>query len=119
MKTKNTRVRVKDIKHGAIIYTAHPFFGIRKSVVKSRPYMEKGIGLFFKVFVSGKYGSYESSESVSDSGISSGNSYNDRKSFFKEKQAIEYANKMKTDKGVIYRHKRHLEMCERFDTRCY
>lgn len=115
MKTKNTRVRIKDIKAGAIIYTAHPFFGIEKAIVKSRPYMNKGIGLFFKTKVIYGEDSYDSANSVCDAGINSGDSYNDRKTFFKEKQAIEYANKMKTDKGVIARHERHLESCRRMD----
>lgn len=116
MKTKNTRVRVKDIKHGAVLYTAHPFFGIRKTTVKSKPYMERGIGLFFKVVRHHDDGaSYISSASVGDAGINQGNSRNDRKTFFKEKQAIEYISKMRTDKGVIARHSEHLEMCKRFD----
>ena len=115
MKTKNVRVRIKDIKFGAVIYTAHPFFGVRKTTVKSKPYMEKGIGLFFKTLTTYDGGSYKSSESIRDAGINSGDSYNDRKTFFKEKQAISYMNKMKTDKSAIARHEKHIEFVRETD----
>ena len=115
MKTKNTRVRIKDIKSGAIIYTAHPFFGIRKTVVKSRPYQYMDIGLFYDCVSHYDGGSFASKASISDDGIGHGDSYNDRKSFFKEKQAIDYMNKMKTDKRVIDRHNKHLDLCASFD----
>lgn len=111
MKTKNVKVRIKDIKHGRIIYTAHPFFGIDKTIVKSKPYMVKGIGLFYNCIK--VYDDYncDSSTSLCDNGIMSGESYNDRRSFFKEKQAIEYMNKMKTDKKVIKAQNKHEESC--------
>ena len=115
MKTKNTRVRVKDIKSGRIIYTAHPFFGIRKTIVKSRPYTVKGIGLFYDCVEVYETGYYNSKSSINDDGINSGNSRNDRKSFFKEKQAIEYMNKMKTDKRVVTSHLHHLDSCLDYD----
>ena len=48
MKTKNVKVKVKDVKQGRIIYTAHPVYGIVKKLITSAPYMVAGIGLFAK-----------------------------------------------------------------------
>ncbi len=73
--------------------------------------MVKGIGLFYdcaKVF---KDWQCNTEASIDDDGISSGDSRNTRKSFFKEKQAIEYMNKMKTDKRVVTSHLHHLDSC--------
>lgn len=115
MKTKNTRVRVKDIKSGRIIYTAHPFFGIRKTIVKSRPYMVKGIGLFYDCVEVFEDFQCKSESSIDGDGINSGDSSNTIKSFFKEKQAIEYMNKMKTDKRVVTSYLHHLDSCLDYD----
>jgi len=46
MKTKNTKVRIKDLHHGAIIYRSHPVYGIeKKSLEVSR--MSKKILVYF------------------------------------------------------------------------
>ena len=98
MKTKNVRVRVKDIKQGVTIYIAHPAYGIEEAVVVTRPYVSHFTGyLLFDVYT--KYG--YNSESVGDAGITSGDSYNYRRTFFKRKHAEEWVNKMATDKGFL------------------
>jgi hypothetical protein len=107
MKTKNVKVRVKDIKAGVAIYTSHPIYGIESSVVVGKPFMISGIGLFYKVKVTSKYGDYRTEHSICDSGIKKGESYNYRRTFFKLKHAEEWAKKMLTDKGFIKQQQRH------------
>jgi len=43
MKTKNCRVRVKDIKQGITIFVSHPVYGINEYVVDSKPFIHKSI----------------------------------------------------------------------------
>ena len=118
MKTKNVRVRVKDIKQGVQIFRSHPFFGVEEIQVKSRPYNSSLVGSLFAKSAS-KYG--DDTFSLSDAGIMNGESYNDRRTFFKRKQAEEWAKKMKTDKAVIARHEAHLQRCKELDgfMRCF
>ena len=111
MKTKLVKVHIEDIKQGRIFYVSHPFYGIERIKVLSRPYMVSGIGLFFDYKT--PYGI--SRRSVSDSGISNGKGYNNRRTFFKLKQAEEWQNKMKTDPETIDRHERHLRMNEKIE----
>jgi len=106
MKTKNVRVRTSDIKYGRIIYKSSPFYGIDKYKVLSRPYFVKGIGLFFDVLDGS---GYKDKISICDAGINAGDSYNNKKTFFKLKHADEWAKKMKNDVQVLIKHKRHLE----------
>ena len=113
MKTKNVRVRIADIKHGRIIYVSHPFFGIEKYTVESRPY-RKTYDLFFDV-KSPYFGGY--SKSIDDCGISNGESYNDRRTFFKERQAKEWVDKMSKDPQAIARHQQHLQSCAKIKPR--
>ena len=113
MGLKNIRVREKDIKSGKIIYVAHPFFGIEKFTVISKPYpiwsfMGHLIGMFFKV--NSKYGAEY--KSISDCGISS-LTYNHRRTFFKLKQAEAYAEVASKDVKVIERHSDHVGFCRR------
>jgi hypothetical protein len=115
MKTKNCKVRTKDIRAGVTIYTGHPVYGIRTCVVTSKPYMERGIGLFFKSKVRSEYGDYISSHSICDDGIKKGESYNYRRTFFKLKQAKEWCKKMRTDPGFIKNQQKHEESCARFE----
>jgi hypothetical protein len=107
MKAKNVRVRVTDIKQGRVIYVACPFYGITRYTIKSRPYLVSGIGLAFDI--NGEYG--DTRRFIGDCGIYKGDSYNDKKSFFKEKHAEEWASKMRNQKGVTERHRRHEERC--------
>lgn len=104
MKTKNVKVRIKDVKQGKILYISHPFYGIDKVTVVSRPYVSKHTGfLFFDIRTS--YGT--TSKSICDAGISPGEGYNNRRTFFKRKHAEEYQNRMKDDPKVIAVHLRH------------
>lgn len=111
MKTKNVKVRVKDIRAGVTIYTAHPVYGIRLSVVASKPFMHMGIGLFYKAKVTCKSGSYVTDNSICDDGITKGESYNYRRTFFKLKHAERWAKKMRTDPGFITQQRRHEQAC--------
>ena len=111
MKTKNVKVRVKDIKQGVTIYIAHPVYGIEKVEVTSKPYINKHTKLLFMRFrtICETWGEYEGTHSLWDAGITS--TYNDRRSFFKLKHAEEWVRKWSKDKGFIRRHAEHEERC--------
>jgi len=116
MKIKNVRVREKDIKSGKIIYVDHPFYGIEKLTVLSRPYPIRSsitdslIGMFFDVRTE-----YDLDyKSVRDCGIAS-HTYNDRRTFFKLKQAEAYVEMMSNSKSVVIRHHKHEALCEDFN----
>lgn len=117
MKTANTRVRVKDIKQGVTLYTAHPVYGIRKAVAIGKPYMINGIGLFFDCWREGSlygYERYKDKESLCDSGITAGVGYNGRRTFFKLKHAEAWVKKWATDKGFQRDHAIHEARCDMF-----
>lgn len=110
MKTKKCRVRVKDIKQGITIYASHPFLGIAKMKILGKPYKNK-YGLWVKV----KHeNGFVTEGSLRDNGITKGDSYNDRRSFFKLKHAEEWL-KMSKDEKYIKRHNDHLEWCKEMD----
>jgi hypothetical protein len=109
MKTKNVRVRAKDIKQGVRIFISHPFFGVEELLVAGRPYVSKYSGFIFVKAVTEYSQGHEFS--LDDAGISAGESYNDRRSFFKRKHAEDWAAKMSKDPHVIDRHERHLDLC--------
>lgn len=102
MKTKNTRVRLRDIKQGVTVYVAN---AISKSVtehfITSRPYVEKHTKSEFvqsKKCYPGdnRYTVYECSDldefSLRDAGIIN-NAYNKNLTFFKRKHAEEHLRK--------------------------
>lgn len=107
MKTKNCKVRTKDIKAGVTIYIAHPVYGIEQAVVTTRPYMVSDIGLFFNAKARSQYGDYNTEHSICDAGIKKGESYNYRRTFFKLKQAEEWCKKIITDPRFIKQRNRH------------
>lgn len=115
MKTSKVKARVKDMKAGVTLYTAHPVYGIEKRVITWRPYMEKDIGLFVpcKTIYSG--GSYDGTSSLRDMGVSPGNSYNGRRTFFKLKHAEAWMDKWATDKGFRKSHAEHERWCDLMD----
>lgn len=117
MKTANVKVRVKDVRQGVTLYTAHPVYGIDRYVVCGKPFLNKGIGLFMNVEVQSRfgYGCYKTTRSLCDAGISPGNSYNGRRTFFKLKHAQAWMDKWSTDKGFIADHKRHEQWCRELD----
>lgn len=112
MKTRNVKARVADMKAGVTVYTAHPVYGIDKRVITGRPYMEKGIGMFVPCVVYFTDGSYETTSSLCDMGVSPGNSYNGRRTFFKLKQAQAWMKKWATDTGFKQSHDTHEKWCE-------
>tara|TARA_B100000700_G_C14978708_1_gene825221 strand:- start:285 stop:677 length:393 start_codon:yes stop_codon:yes gene_type:complete len=102
MKTKNVRIRLKDIRKGKSVYVAHPRFGVTRLIIMSKPYMEKDFGLFVKVLEENKYfdsGYYETTKSLSDMGVY--NIYSYRRTFHNEEQAERYVNRFKGDKHFI------------------
>lgn len=109
---KNTRVRVKDIKAGKVIYIAHPEYGIVKKVVTSKPYMNRNIGLFAKCVTQYDNFSVVTHFSLRDAGITEGDSYNGRRAFFKRKHAVAWAEKWAKDKSFIEQHARHEQQNE-------
>lgn len=102
MKTKNCRVRLKDIKQGRIIYVASPEFNsINVYLIKSKPFLVD-LRYSFELFIKahpikddGKLWDYYDASCIScqnslrDMGVVS-NTYNDRKTFFKRKHAEAY-----------------------------
>ena len=121
MKTSNVKARVKDIRQGVTLYIAHPVYGINKYVAHGRPFMVYGLGLFVNVKVQSqlfsKRGSYVTKRSLCDAGISPGNSYNGRRTFFKLKHAQAWVKKWATDKGFQASHAEHERWCSLMDTR--
>lgn len=112
MKTANVKARVKDIKAGVTLYTAHPVYGIDKTVVLGKPYLNSGTKSLFvktKVFYSG--GSYETENSLHDMGVTPGNSYNGRRTFFKLKHAEAWAEKWSKDLKFIQSQAEHEQWC--------
>ena len=113
MKTKNVKVKPEDVKQGRIIYVSHPVYGIQKKEITSKPYMISGIGMFVDCIVHfGGNESYKNKFSLNDSGISKGNSRNGKRSFFKLKQAEEWAKKWSKDKSFILHQARHERACQ-------
>lgn len=113
MKTKNVKVKLKDVRAGVTAYVSHPIYGIRRIQFRGVPYMEKRIGLFVPTREENQYaenGFYEGTSSLDDMGITS--QYNDRRTFFKLKHAEAWADKWKNDPGFIKRHARHEQLCE-------
>lgn len=108
---KNTRIRIKDVKNGLVMYRAHPVYGIEKYTVLGKPYLTKhGKSLFVKVL---RYSSiegecYKSEISLVDAGITKGDSYNGRRCFRKLKQAEAWAAKWGKSPTFIKQHQRHL-----------
>jgi len=120
MKTANVKVRVKDVRQGVTMYTAHPVYGINQYVAAGKPFMVQGIGLFVNVKVKSMFsvtGSYVTKRSLCDAGISPGNSYNGRRTFFKLKHAQAWVKKWATDKGFQASHAEHERWCSLMDTR--
>ncbi len=119
MKTKNTRVRVKDIKQGVVVYKSHPVYGIQKLEILGKPFVNPMTGsLFAKAVIAYDTWSNEDTFSLCDSGISSGSGYNFKRSFFKLKHAEEWARKMKTDPEFIDNYKNHVEACKSLEWDC-
>jgi len=115
MKTANVKVRVKDVKAGVTLYTAHPVYGIDKAFVVSRPYFDKGVkSLFIRLKVESSFSStgyYETTKSLRDMGVTHGNSYNGRRTFFKLKHAEAWAKKWATHPSFIQQQADHEEWC--------
>lgn len=123
MSIKNTRVRIKDIKAGAIIYVAHPVYGIEKVQVLSRPFKSKTCTnsslMNVNVLAAGLFNEDQSrtwavqmleTMSLNDNGILPGHGYNGRRSFKKLKQAKQWMVMHGKDPQFIKQHELH-ERC--------
>jgi hypothetical protein len=110
MKTANTKVRLKDLRAGVTVYTAHPHYGIEKRVILGRPYVSKHTGsLFVKCLEQCDWGTFEHDFSTRDAGITG--LYNGRRTFFKLKHAQAWAKKWQTQPGFRKDHARHEAWC--------
>lgn len=109
---KRYRLRVKDIKAGVKAYIAHPVYGISEVVFTSKPYMYEGIGLFASCIQIYNDWVCEDKRSMSDAGITEGDSRNGRRAFKKRKQAEAWMRKWAKDKNFIKAHSIHEAMCE-------
>ena len=118
MRTKKCKVRVKDVTHGLVIYTAHPVYGIVTRKVVGKPYWEAGIDWFCKE----ETGSGRSSFSLGDAGICKGEGYNFRRSFKKLKHAEDWVKRMRGCKRFRGHQAEHEEIVGLFrrseDGRC-
>lgn len=117
MKTANVKVRVKNVRRGVTMFTAHPFYGINQYVAEGKPFMVDGIGLFVNVRVKSLLGNgdYITKRSLNDAGITPGDSRNGRRTFFKLKHAEAWMKKWATQKAFLQRHADHVEWCQMLD----
>lgn len=118
MRTKNVKVKLKDVKAGVTMYVSHPVYGIEKHIVLGKPFLcEHTKSLFVQVRSSyGEgflIGNNIDTRSLSDMGITS--LYNDRRTFFKLKHAEEWIIKWSKQQGFIERQAKHEELCKLFD----
>lgn len=112
MKTKNVRIKLKDIRKGKVVYIGHPKFGIQKVIILSKPDNEFFINcLEENEFCEGGY--LERNRSLIDMGVV--NPYNYRRTFHNETQARRYVNKFKYDQKFISYWNRHMEECQRWN----
>ncbi|MBF84513.1 MAG: hypothetical protein CL489_08570 [Acidobacteria bacterium] len=114
MKTKNVRIRLKDIRKGKTVYIAHPKFGVVRAIINSKPFMNRDIGLFVHVLEENEYfegGYYETTKSLSDMGVY--NVYNYRRTFHNHEQAERYVDRYVNDKGFLEHWERHLKSVDR------
>ena len=118
MKTKNVKVKLKDLKQGKVFYTAHPVYGIDTWVCQGKPKIyhhkvtnHKSLFVPASSIYDGEiYPVEEFGCSTEDAGITS--TYNDRRTFSKKKQAEAWMEKWKKDKGFQERHARHEALTE-------
>lgn len=118
MKTSNVKVRVKDVRQGVTMYTAHPVYGIESYKVMSKPFMNSDIGLFMMVEKQSSLWegwTYKTKKSLCDAGILPGNSYKGRRTFFKLKHAQAWVKKWATDKGFQESQDEHEKWCALMD----
>lgn len=116
MKTKNVKVKPKDLKQGVTIYTAHPLYGIEHRVVMSKPYIRNGIGLCCNsiTFIGDR--TYDDHFFLEDCGIydlsitDDCDSYNSRRTFFKLKHAEEWVRKWSESEVFKTKQQRHEEL---------
>lgn len=111
MKIKKTRVRLKDIHHGAVLYVACPWYGISKVVVVGKPYLSKHTESLF-VRVSDPF---RRKRSLRDMGITVTEPYNCKRTFKKLKQAEAYVQWGRRDPASIAKQQEHLEYCKWLD----
>ncbi len=116
MNLKKTRVRLKDLHHGAILYIAHPWYGIRKVTVVGKPYFSKYQPKSLFLDVIKHYTNWDNKDRISlcDSGIVE-SSYSLYRTFTKLKQAQAYVQWGQRDPLTVKRQHRHEAMNDAYD----
>ena len=106
-------MKVKDVRQGVTVFISHPVYGIEELQVTSKPYISPYTNSLFansrKIYDDGFV--FEDNFSLRDAGITPGESYNYRRTFFKRKHAEEWASKMINDPGFIRHHDQHVRLC--------
>ncbi|ANA49149.1 hypothetical protein PMW_24 [Pseudomonas phage phiPMW] len=123
MQASKVKVRLKDIRHGVKVFTAHPAYGIDECTLLSRPFHKRGkivgsLGNWVKVRVPvstlfDDRGYYEAEHSLRDMGITS--TYNDRRTFFKRKHAEQWMDQQSMCPRFQARQADHEEWCKTLD----
>tara|TARA_B100002019_G_scaffold281742_1_gene286153 strand:+ start:2459 stop:2821 length:363 start_codon:yes stop_codon:yes gene_type:complete len=114
MKTKNSKIKLKDIHHGLILYIAHPVCGIEKCIVLSKPDKENFVDV---VNLYGEDEDYSDKwrvkRSLRDMGVV--DHYNWRRTFRKRKQAESYVERIKNDPPFKKYWQKHLKNCQEME----
>lgn len=127
MKTKNVRLRQKDLHNGKIIYIAHPKHGIETVRVVGKPHMvyhrsilgtdkPRPLGLFIDcVYLELFLGKpLPCHRSLDDMGIMDGKGYNFKRSFSSMKSAKAYIEQTKHCAHYQAYQKRHESMLQEY-----
>ncbi|AXF53033.1 MAG: hypothetical protein [Caudoviricetes sp.] len=122
MQASKVKVRLKDIRSGVTVYTAHPVYGIDKVVITSRPFMKylscgSPLALFVKTRVPsfihpGEF--FEMEQALSDMGVYF-NYRTDRRTFFKLKHAEQWVKQQGSCPKFKERQANHDEWCKTLD----
>lgn len=113
MKTKNVKIKLKDVKAGVVGYVSHPVYGIEKVEFLGRPLRGRGLFVDCKVTVclgTDAEFSFVDDRSIRDMGIV--DSYNGRRTFFKLKHAQAWAKKWATSEKFQADHAEHEAWCD-------
>ena len=126
MQTSKVKVRLKDIRAGVTVYTAHPVYGVDKAFITSRPFMKylscgAPLALFVKTRVPSSIypGEFiEMEQSLSDMGVYF-TYMTDRRTFFKLKHAEQWVKQQGSCPKFKERQENHDKWCETLDNWYY
>lgn len=113
MKTKNSKIKLKDIHHGLVLYIAHPACGIEKCIVLSKPDKENFVEVVNFYGEDENYSDkWRVKRSLRDMGVI--NPYNWRRTFRKLKQAEVYVERFKNDPHFKNDWQKHLYIMDEY-----